>query len=86
MVGFLGDTWNYKFFPWMPSTVKLTLYSSETLSAEYATPALQQIVDHVESGTYSPNIHHVFEFDELPAAHEMMESNKASGKLVVRVS
>jgi NADPH:quinone reductase-like Zn-dependent oxidoreductase len=86
MVGFLGDTWNYKFFPWMPSTVKLTLYSSETLTSEYATPALQRIVNHVESGTYSPNIHQVFDFNDLPAAHEMMESNKASGKLVVRVS
>jgi len=86
MVGFLGDTWDYKFFPWMPSTVKLTLYSSETLTTEYATPVLQQIVDHVDSGAYSSNIHHVFEFDQLPEAHRMMEANKASGKLVVRVS
>lgn len=86
MVGFLGDTWDYKFFPWMPSTVKLTLYSTETLTTEFATPALQQIVDRVENGRYSPNIHHIFNFDELPKAHQMMESNKASGKLVVRVS
>ncbi len=31
IIGFLADTWNYKFFPWMPSTVKLTMYSSDTL-------------------------------------------------------
>ncbi|NRB52059.1 MAG: zinc-binding dehydrogenase [Saprospiraceae bacterium] len=83
MVGFLGDTWDYKFFPWMPSTVKLTLYSSETLHAEYATPVLQKVVDHVAAGRYNSNIHQVFPFSELPRAHEMMESNQAAGKLVV---
>ncbi len=86
MVGFLGDTWDYNFFPWMPSTVNLTNYSSETLHTDHATPALQQIVDHVASGAYSPNIHQVFDFDELPQAHDTMENNRAAGKLVVRVS
>lgn len=83
MVGFLGDTWDYKFFPWMPSTVKLTLYSTETLHTEYATPVLQTIVDQVAAGKYKSNIHQVFNFSELPRAHEMMESNQAAGKLVV---
>ncbi len=85
MVGFLGDTWDYKFFPWMPSTVNLTIYNSETLHTDSATPALQQIVDHVASGAYSPNIHEVFEFKNLPQAHDTMENNRAAGKLVVRV-
>ncbi|MBX2874372.1 MAG: zinc-binding dehydrogenase [Saprospiraceae bacterium] len=83
MVGFLGDSWDYKFFPWMPSTVKLTLYSTETLHTNYATPVLQSIVDHVAAGRYKTNIHKVFEFGDLPKAHEMMESNQAAGKLVV---
>ncbi len=56
MVGFLGDTWDYKFFPWMPSTVKLTLYSTETLHTAYATPVLQTILDRVANGIYQPNI------------------------------
>ena len=85
MVGFLGDTWDYKFFPWMPSTVKLTIYSSETLHTDTATPALQSIVNHVASGAYKANIHQVFPFAELPQAQDVMENNLAAGKLVVTV-
>lgn len=85
MVGFLGDEWGYTFFPWMPSTVKLTLYSSETLHTSTATPALQTIVDHVAAGRYSDHIFRHFAFSELPAAHRMMEANEAAGKLVVSV-
>lgn len=85
MVGFLGDTWDYKFFPWMPSTVNLTIYSSETLNTEYATPVLQKIINHVETGTYHSNIFKVFDFEELPQAHDTMEKNLAAGKLVVKV-
>lgn len=85
MVGFLGDSWDYKFFPWMPSTVNLTIYNSETLHTETATPALQFIVDQVASGNYLPNIHQVFAFDDLPQAQDMMEKNLAAGKLVVKI-
>lgn len=85
MVGFLGNSWDYKFFPWMPSTVKLTIYSSETLHTDTATPALQFIVDQVAAGTYSPHIHQVFDFDNLPQAQDMMEKNLAAGKLVVKI-
>lgn len=83
MVGFLGNQWDYNFFPWMPSTVKITIYSSETLNSEYATPVLQNIVNKVEEGIYKPNIHQVFAFEDLSEAHKIMENNKATGKLVV---
>lgn len=85
LIGFLADTWDYQFFPWMPSTVKLTQYSSETLHTDAATPALQTIAERVATGAYSPNIHQVFSFDQLPQAQEMMERNLAAGKLVVTV-
>ena len=85
MVGFLGNTWDYKFFPWMPSTVKLTIYNSETLDADHTTPALQTIVDRVQQGAYQANIHQVFDFEDLPKAQDMMEKNLAAGKLVVAV-
>ena len=85
MVGFLGNTWDYKFFPWMPSTVKLTIYNSETLDAGHTTPALQTIVDRVQQGAYQANIHQVFDFEDLPKAQDMMEKNLAAGKLVVAV-
>ena len=83
MVGFLGDQWAYNFFPWMPSTVRLSFYSTETLEKDYATPVLQQIVQKVESGAYKINIDRIFSFEEVPEAHRIMESNQAAGKLVV---
>lgn len=85
MVGFLGDTWDYKFFPWMPSTVKLTIYSSETIHSTLETEALQTIVSKVENGSYKSNVFKVFNFEDLPEAHKMMEENRAAGKLVVIV-
>ncbi|MEO0470960.1 MAG: zinc-binding dehydrogenase [Bacteroidota bacterium] len=85
LVGFLGNEWGYEFFPWMPSTVKLTMYSSETLTKEYATPVLQKIVDKVAAGAYQSNVFHAFAFEELQVAHRMMEENRAAGKLVIRV-
>lgn len=85
LVGFLANEWEYEFFPWMPSTVKLTMYNSETLHTDTATPVLQHIVNKVEAGLYQDNIFQVFDFDELQEAHRMMEENRAIGKLVVRV-
>lgn len=85
MVGFLGNQWEYNFFPWMPSTVRLSLYSSETIEKNYATPVLQQIVQKVESGVYKSNIDRIFSFNELPEAHRVMENNRAVGKIVVLV-
>ena len=85
LVGFLGNEWGYEFFPWMPSTVKLTMYTSETLHTDIATPILQSIIDKVQGGSYSPNIFRNFSFEELPDAHAMMEANKAAGKLVITV-
>lgn len=85
MVGFLGDTWDYKFFPWMPSTVKLTLYTSESLHESYATERLEHILNHIETGAYKNHLFKTFNFNELPEAHRLMESNQAAGKLVVTV-
>ena len=84
LVGFLGDEWEYGF-PWMPSTVRLTLYASEEVEHTHYTPILQEIVKRVETGRYSTNIHRVFQLDEIVEAHEIMENSKAAGKLVVEV-
>lgn len=86
MAGFLGYQWDYEFFPWMPSTVKLTLYSSETLTAASATPVMQTICDKVAAGAYRHNIDRVFDFRAVPDAHRLMEANRAAGKLVVKVA
>lgn len=82
LVGFLGDEWDYGL-PWPPSTVRLTIYSSETVTTEVYTPILQEIVKRVEAGRYKPNIFRTFDFDEVVEAHRIMEESRASGKLVV---
>ena len=67
----------------MPSTVRLTIYTSETITATNGTAALQHIVDGVAAGRYRPNLHKVFQLDEIAAAHRYMEENRGTGKLVV---
>jgi NADPH:quinone reductase-like Zn-dependent oxidoreductase len=83
LVGFLGDEWDYGL-PWPPSTVRLTMYSSDTLTTATATPVLQSIVDRVAAGSYRANIHEALDFGDVPRGHTIMESNLATGKLVVR--
>ncbi len=86
--GLLGNAWVLeRFEPLvdMPSTVRLTVYRSATISAENSTAALQAIVDGVAAGRYRPNLDRVWSFDEIVLAHRYMEENRAKGKLVVRV-
>ena len=88
MTGILGNEWaiaNFEPFMHIPSSVKLTTYQSETLNISTASVALQDYVTGVEQGKYEVRIDRVFAFDEIVEAHEYMESNKASGKLVVLV-
>ena len=69
----------------LPSTVKLTTYRTETLTAANSTQALQQIVDGVAAGRYRVSVDKVFHFNEIVEAHRYMEENRAKGKLVVVV-
>ena len=82
LVGFLGGEWEYGL-PWPPPTVRITFYTTEVTTAEAATPVLQEIVDGIPQCSYRANIHEVFDFEEVPRAHALMESNGAAGKLVV---
>jgi NADPH:quinone reductase-like Zn-dependent oxidoreductase len=86
MTGILGNQWTLKEFMPMeaiPHTVKLTVYTggAEDLSSEH----LQQFVDGVTAGRNRVNIDRVFRFNEIVEAHRYMESNQATGKLVVLV-
>jgi len=88
MSGILGNAWTLAEFEpltMIPSTVRLTVYDSETLTAANATGALQHIVDAVAAGLYPVNIDRVFHLDEIATAHRYMEENNATGKLVVLV-
>jgi NADPH:quinone reductase len=86
--GILGNEWIIKNFEPLlaiPSTVKLTVYKSEIITAANSTKALEQIVDGVAKGRYHVNLDKVFHFDEIVDAHHYMEENRSKGKLVVVV-
>ena len=45
----------------------------------------QTIIDRVAAGIYQAKPAKVFSFAEIQAAHQLMESGKALGKIVVRL-
>jgi NADPH:quinone reductase len=86
--GLLGNAWvMHEFEPMaaIPSTVKLTTYQTEVVTAANSTVGLQQIVDGVAAGRYRVSLDRVFHFDQIVEAHRYMEENRAKGKLVVLV-
>jgi NADPH:quinone reductase-like Zn-dependent oxidoreductase len=67
----------------IPSGTRLTAFHSNDLSGGAGAGVLRRIVREVESGAYRPNIDRVFPLAEIAAAHRHMESDAATGKLVV---
>ena len=65
----------------IPNGVKLTSYSGG--SSDISTEQLQQYVELVEKGTLVIQTGPVFRFEELTQAHELMDANRAGGKIVV---
>ncbi|MBZ5509369.1 MAG: zinc-binding dehydrogenase [Acidobacteriia bacterium] len=88
--GFLGGRAPLAFNPLsqMPSGVNLNFFGSFTYGTKdypLASVPLQVIVDRAGAGVYRAKPTRVFEFQEIAKAHELMESNAACGKIVVRV-
>ncbi len=84
MTGILGGEWTMKEFTPMgdiPSLGRLTVYmgESENLTKE----SLQDFVNAVENEEITLRIDRTFKLEEIVRAHEYMESNQATGKLVV---
>lgn len=46
---------------------------------------MQQIAKWLESGKLKPEVSQVYDFEELPKAHESVESGRTRGKIVVRL-
>jgi NADPH:quinone reductase-like Zn-dependent oxidoreductase len=67
----------------IPSTTLLTAFHSDNLKGSAGRTVLQRIVHEVEAGVYRPNLDRVFDLDDIVAAHDYMENNQATGKLVV---
>ena len=67
----------------IPSGTKLTAFHSDNLKGSAGRAVLQRVVDEVEAGTYRPNVDRVFGLDDIVAAHQYMENDEATGKLVL---
>lgn len=86
ITGIVGGEWVVPDFAPMeviPSGVKLTKYSSQTIDRAGYAAAMQEIVTGVEQGRFKPAVDKVFRFEEIVEAHRYMEENRALGKLVV---
>lgn len=85
MTGILGGEWVLNDFHPMgdvPTGVKLTSYSGE--AADLKPEQLESYLKLVESGKLQVKTGPVFDFEELPQAHALMDENLAGGKIVVR--
>jgi NADPH:quinone reductase-like Zn-dependent oxidoreductase len=67
----------------IPSGTRLTAFHSDNVKGSAGAPVLRRIVHEVEAGVYRPNIDRVFRLDDIVAAHEYMENDQATGKVVV---
>jgi NADPH:quinone reductase-like Zn-dependent oxidoreductase len=91
IVGFLGGGGPLSLEPvfQIPSGVRLSVFASAivTGTAEFplAEIPFQDIVDRVASGTYRAKPAKVFRLEDIQAAHRLMESSEAGGKIVIRV-
>jgi len=91
LVGFLGGGGPLSLEPvfQVPSGVRFSVFASAIVTGNAEFPLaeipFQDIVDRVASGVYRAKPAKVFRFGDIQAAHRLMESNEASGKIVIRV-
>jgi len=67
----------------IPSGTTLTAFHSDDVKGSAGAAVLQRVVHEVEAGVYRANVDRVFGLDDIVAAHRYMESDDATGKLVV---
>jgi NADPH:quinone reductase-like Zn-dependent oxidoreductase len=84
MTGMLSEQWSFQNFAPMeviPPTVSLTTYDSGAVRVSF--DIFQKFINDIEKNTLQMINHTVFPFHEIGTAHQLMERNKASGKIVV---
>jgi NADPH:quinone reductase-like Zn-dependent oxidoreductase len=64
------------------SGTRLTAFHSDDLKGSAGAAVLQRVIREVEAGVYRPNVDRVFTLDDIARAHQYMEDNQATGKLV----
>ncbi|HEC18284.1 MAG TPA: alcohol dehydrogenase [Gammaproteobacteria bacterium] len=88
--GFLGggDPMSFNPLTDMPSSVNLNFFASFMLGTRnfpLSDIPMQEIVDRVSRRKYQAKPAHIFQFNAIGKAHEMMEANRAAGKIVVKL-
>lgn len=84
MTGMLSETWSFKDFApmdYIPSTVSLTTYNTGQIRIGAA--EFQAFISDVESRKIQISIGRKFPLDQIVTAHQLMDSNSASGKIVI---
>jgi NADPH2:quinone reductase len=84
MTGMLSEQWSIADFSpmeYIPATVNLTVYDSGQVRVDSG--SYQQFIRDVETGLIKLSIGKVFRLEEIVAAHRLMDSNTAGGKIVV---
>lgn len=84
MTGMLSEQWSFQNFAPMeviPPTVSLTTYDGGAIRV--GTDVFQEFIKDIENHTLQMINHTVFPFTDIVKAHQFMESNKASGKIVM---
>lgn len=84
MTGIVGNKWAFDEFNPMekiPSAVCLTAYAGE--SEDFLATPLNELAKQIAGGTLKVQVGKVFHLDDIVEAHQLMEENKAGGKIVV---
>ena len=84
MTGIVGNKWSFDSFTPMaaiPSAVNLTVYTGE--NSNFMQMPLNGLLQQVAEGTLKAAPAKTFRLDQIVEAHQLMDSNKAGGKIVV---
>lgn len=84
MTGMLSEKWsipNFAPMEFIPATVCLTIFDSGQMRC--APELFQEFIDLVERGEIKLKVDQVFSLNQVVEAHRYMESNQATGKIVV---
>jgi NADPH:quinone reductase-like Zn-dependent oxidoreductase len=84
MTGIVGNRWTFDRFAPMeaiPTGVYLTVYGGG--SGDFMRTPLNELASQIEAGTLHLQIGRLFHLEEIVLAHQLMEENKAGGKIVV---
>ena len=84
MTGMVSGQWSIPDFEVMaavPTAVCLTTYQGD--EKDFVKTPLKEMVRQIKEGTLKVNVGKTFKLEEIVEAHEMMEENRAGGKIVL---